>query len=230
LSAPRRYRTIADLPTVIPVFPLIGALLLPRTRLPLNIFEPRYLAMIDHAMDTYRLIGMVQPKDPNADMMVGAPQLSDVGCVGRIVDYSELDNGHYQITLLGLARFLVSGERDAGTPFRQVAADYHPYTDDISTAADPPIARDRLMQALKPYLKDRAMQTDWKSIEEAPSEALVNALAILCPFEPKEKQALLEAPTLRERAEALIALLEIANAVSSPPRGGGSPRGGQPLH
>jgi len=221
------YRGPGDLPEVIPVFPLPGALLLPRSRLPLNIFEPRYLAMVDNAMDTYRMIGMVQPKDPDADLSK-SPALSDVGCAGRIVDYSETDDGRYQITLLGIARFQIAGERDAGSPFRQVAADYSPYKDDISTAPDPPIARERLMIALKPYLKDRAMQTDWKSIEEAPSEALVNALAILCPFDPKEKQALLEAPTLKERADALIALLEIANAGASPPRGGG--RGGQPLH
>jgi Lon protease-like protein len=223
MSAPHRYRTIADLPSVIPVFPLPGALLLPRSRLPLNIFEPRYLQMVDHAMDGYRLIGMVQPKDANADLMA-APALADVGCAGRIVDYSEMDNGHYQITLLGIARFQIAGERDAAAAFREVAADYHPYADDLSTAPDPPIARDRLMHALKPYLKDRAMQTDWKSIEEAPSEALVNALSILCPFDPKEKQALLEAPTLKERADALITLLEFANA------GSGGARGGQPLH
>jgi len=228
MSAPRRYRNISDLPAVIPVFPLPGALLLPRSRLPLNIFEPRYLAMVDAAMDSYRMIGMVQPKDANADL-AKAPALADVGCAGRIVDYSETDDGRYQITLLGIARFQLAGERDTGTPYRQVAADYSPYTDDLSTASDPPIARERLMVALKPYLKERAMQTDWKSIEEAPSEALVNALSILCPFDPKEKQALLEAPTLKERAEALIVLLEFANAAPGP-RGGGSPRGGQPLH
>jgi len=229
MSSPRRYRNISDLAPVIPVFPLPSALLLPRSRLPLNIFEPRYLAMIDAAMDSYRLIGMVQPKDVSANL-AGAPALADVGCVGRIVDYSETDDGRYQITLLGIARFQVAGERDAGTPYRQVAADYSPYTDDLSTALDPPIARDRLLVALKPYLKDRAMQTDWKSIEEAPSEALVNALAILCPFDPKEKQALLEAPTLKERADALIVLLEFANLTPGPRGGSGSPRGGQPLH
>src|ERR1051326_5737782 len=198
MPAPRRYRNISDLPAVIPVFPLTGVILLPRTKLPLNIFEPRYLAMVDAAMDHYRLIGMIQPR--------GA------GCVGRFTDYSETDDGRYLIPLTGVARFRVSGERDSRTPYREVAADYSLFAADLLSTEDPPIARDRLIAALKPYLSDRAMQTDWKSIEEAPSETLVDALCMLCPFEPSEKQALLEAPDLGRRADALIALLEMANA------------------
>jgi Lon protease-like protein len=223
MTAPRRYRNISDLPAVIPVFPLSGALLLPRTRLPLNVFEPRYLAMVDAAMDEYRLIGMIQPRSSGEDKAkpTSPPPLCNVGCVGRITEYSETDDGRYLITLTGIARFHVSGERDSAKPFRQVAADYAAFAADLLSTEDPPIARDRLLRALKPYLSDRAMKTDWKSIEEAPAETLVNALCVLCPFEPSEKQALLEAPGLKERADALITLLEIANASAMP--SGGTP-------
>jgi len=220
MPAPRRYRNISDLPAIIPVFPLTGVILLPRTKLPLNVFEPRYLAMVDAAMDHYRLIGMIQPRGAGSDKAKNPP-LSSVGCVGRITDYSETDDGRYLITLTGIARFQVSGERDSRTPYREVAADYALFAADLLSTEDPPIARDRLIAALKPYLSDRAMQTDWKSIEEAPSETLVDALCMLCPFEASEKQALLEAPDLVRRADALIALLEMANASAIP--SGGTP-------
>jgi uncharacterized protein len=220
MPAPRRYRSLADLPPVLPVFPLSGVLLLPRTRLPLNIFEPRYLHMVDAAMDHFRLIGIIQPR--RAEAKPGdKPALCDVGCVGRISDYSETEDGHYLITLSGLARFHVASECEVTTPYRQVTADYTPFAGDLLSTEDPPIARHRLLAALKPYLSDRAMQTDWKAIEEAPSETLVNALCMLCPFDPGEKQALLEAPGLKERADTLITLIEIANA-SAPP-GGSAP-------
>jgi Lon protease-like protein len=141
--------------------------------------------------------------------------------VGRITEYSETDDGRYIIALTGIARFRVSGERETRNAFRQVAADYTLFAGDLLSTEDPPIPRDRLLSALKPYLSDRAMKTDWKSIEEAPAETLVNALCMLCPFEPGEKQALLEAPGLKERVDALITLLEIANASVMP--SGGSP-------
>ena len=211
MPGPRRFRTIADLPAVIPVFPLTGVLLLPRTRLPLNIFEPRYLAMVDSAMDGYRLVGMIQPRNAGDDM-AKEPPLAGIGCVGRIIEYAETDDGHYHITLIGLARFKTAGERAGNEPFRQVAADYAAFAGDMIEASDPPVARDRLLGALKPYLTERQMKTDWQSIEEAPSEALINALCMICPFEPVEKQTLLEAKTVKDRAETLIALLEIANA------------------
>src|SRR5579864_7780637 len=218
MPAPRRYRNISDLPAVIPVFPLTGALLLPRSRMPLNIFEPRYLAMVDAAMDRYRMIGIIQPKHAGEDM-AKKPALAEVGCAGRITEYSETDDGRYLITLTGIARFHVSGELDAQSAFRQIAADYAFFAADLLSTEDPPIPRGRLLAALKPYLTERAMQTDWKSIEDAPAENLVNALAMLCPFEAGEKQALLEAPGLKERADVLITLLEIANA-SAMPSGG----------
>jgi Lon protease-like protein len=220
MSAPRRYRNISDLPAVIPVFPLTGVILLPRTKLPLNIFEPRYLALVDDAMDNYRLIGMIQPRNAGTEATKNLP-LTDVGCVGRITEYKETDDGRYLITLTGIARFQVSGERESKNTFRQVAADYAFFAGDLLSTEDPPIPRARLLSALKPYLSDRAMQTDWKSIEEAPAETLVDALCMLCPFEPSEKQALLEAPGLKERVDALITLLEIANASAMP--SGGSP-------
>jgi Lon protease-like protein len=219
----RRYLKTIDLPAVIPVFPLIGVLLLPRTRLPLNIFEPRYLALVDAAMDGHRLIGMIQPRNAGDDM-AKKPALSDTGCVGRIVEYSETEDGRYLITLAGIVRFRVVGEREVDTPFRQVAADYEMYADDMTESADAPIPRDRLLAALKPYLKEREMKTDWSSIEEAPAETLINALSMICPFEPRDKQALLEARDLKDRAEALITLIEIANATS--PASGGR----QPMH
>jgi Lon protease-like protein len=225
-----RYRNTGDLPAIIPVFPLTGALLLPRARLPLNIFEPRYLAMVDAAIGSHRIIGMIQPKIPGAEeKATGKPALSDVGCAGRIVEYSETDDGRYLITLLGVARFRVAGERDAETPFRQVAADYSNFARDFGiepeAVAEDAVPRDKLVRTLKPYLTGRAMQTDWKSIEDAPAETLINALAMICPFDAREKQALLEAPGVKERAEALIALLEMSNAGLKTARG---PK--QPLH
>lgn len=209
--APPRYRTLADLPSVIPVFPLTGALLLPHTRLPLNIFEPRYLAMVDAAMMSSRLIGMIQPKIAGEDMATN-PALCGVGCAGRIVEYSETDDGRYLITLAGLSRFRVAGERESGKPFREVAADYSPFSGDLHQEPEPQLARERLLDALKPYLMERGLNTDWETLDQAPVEMLVNALAMICPFDPEEKQALLEAATAKERAEALLALIEIANA------------------
>jgi Lon protease-like protein len=230
MYAPRRYRKTGDLPAVIPVFPLTGALLLPRSRLPLNIFEPRYLAMVDAAIGAYRMIGMIQPKVPQAEENPATkPALSDVGCAGRIIEYSETDDGRYLITLLGIARFRVAGERDSETAFRQVAADYSEFVRDLDHESEPlaedAVPRDKLVKALKPYLTDHAMQTDWKSIEEAPAETLINALAMICPFDARAKQALLEARGVKERADALIALLEMSNAGGSIARG---PK--QPLH
>ena len=229
MHAPRRYRNTGDLPAVIPVFPLTGALLLPRARLPLNIFEPRYLAMVDSAIGAYRIIGMIQPKVAGEEEdSTKRPPLSSVGCAGRIVEYSETDDGRYLITLLGIARFRVAGERDSQAAFRQAAADYSEFAGDLKLEpeeiAESAVPRDKLVRALKPYLTEHAMQTDWKSIQEAPAETLINALSMLCPFDAREKQALLEARDVKERADVLIALLEMANA------GALTSRGKQPLN
>jgi uncharacterized protein len=210
---PRRYRTISDLPAVIPVFPLTGVLLLPHARLPLNVFEPRYLAMVDAALSGYRVIGMIQPRKPGEDM-APRPALADVGCAGRIVEYGETDDGRYVITLAGLARFRVAGERDGGQPYREIAADYAAFADDLRQDAEPELAREPLLGALKPYLVGRGLATDWETLEQAPVKMLVNALTMICPFDPEEKQALLEATTVKDRADALLALIEIANASS----------------
>ncbi len=215
----QRYPTLANLPAVIPVFPLAGALLLPRGHLPLNIFEPRYLAMTEAVMAGSRIIGMIQPRDANDKS--ARPALADVGCVGRITSYAETEDGRYLITLTGIARFRIAEERDMPTPFRQVTADYAPFASDLfPPEQEPVIAREKLTAALRPYLEGRKMQTDWRSIEEAPAELLVNALTVLCPFAPNEKQALLEASGVAERAEMLIALIEMANAAAQQPAGG----------
>ena len=207
----RHYSRPEDLPAVIPVFPLPGVILLPRAQLPLNIFEPRYLAMTDYAMSGRRIIGMIQPRMGGEDSR--HPALADAGCAGRITSYSETADGRYEITLTGIVRFRVAREIDAVTPFRQVEADYRTYDIDFAPPdASVDIARGRLLSALKPYLDERRMETDWPSLKDAPVEALVSALSMICPFEPNEKQALLEAQGTPERAEALIALLEIANA------------------
>ncbi len=205
------YLNIGELPKTIAVFPLTGALLLPQTRLPLNIFEPRYLAMVDAAMAGSRLIGMIQPRIAGDDM-AERPALSNVGCVGRIVEYAETEDGRYVITLLGVARFLVGQELEGDTPFREIIADYAPFVADLASEQPTNIERERLIEVLKPYLADRDMETDWHAIDEAPVDALINALSMMCPFDSAEKQALLEAPGVDERAETLIALLKIANA------------------
>jgi len=213
------YLNIGELPKTIAVFPLTGVVLLPQTRLPLNIFEPRYLAMVDAAMAGSRLIGMIQPKIPGEDMAV-RPALCKVGCVGRIIEYAETDDGHYLITLLGIARFDVGEELENGTPYREVVPDYAPYAVDLGSDHSIGIGRKRLIEVLKPYLADRDMETDWHAIDEAPVDALINALSMMCPFDPAEKQALLEAPGVDQRAETLIALLEMANAAPIGPESG----------
>jgi Lon protease-like protein len=165
---------------------------------------------------------MIQPKMPGDDM-APSPALSDMGCVGRLVEFGETEDGRYLITLLGVMRFRVAGEREASTPFRQIAADYRPFVGDFRQETEPEIARKRLTAALKPYLDQRDMKTDWRAVMEAPAETLINTLAMLCPFAPAEKQALLEATDLGHRADILIALLEMANASSPAP-------GGKPVH
>jgi Lon protease-like protein len=211
-----RYRRIDDLPETIPVFPLTGVLLLPRGQLPLNVFEPRYLAMVDAVMSGARIIGVIQPSESEEKAL--KPALSPVGCAGRVTSYREADDGRYLITLSGLCRFRVVGEREAGTPFRQVRADYAPFAADLATTEeDGDFPRERLIAALKTYLARRDLKADWQSVVSAPAEQLVNALSMLCPFEPAEKQALLEAQDWGERVAILTALLEMAGAMTAGP-------------
>jgi Lon protease-like protein len=202
------YVKAADLPQVIPVFPLPGAILLPRGQLPLNIFEPRYLNMIDDAMAGDRIIGMVQPGGGAAR----APALSSIGCAGRLTGFAETSDGRYLVTLTGLCRFKLAGELPVQTPYRQIRADFSAFEADLTTV-DPEAAarhdRGPLLEALKRWLERREMDVDWDAARQAPPEALVNSLSMALPFEPAEKQALLEAPTVIDRLQALTAILSI---------------------
>jgi Lon protease-like protein len=210
MSGNRPYPRIEDLPTTLTVFPLTGAVLLPRGQLPLNIFEPRYLAMVDAALAGNRMIGMVQPAE-NENLTL-KPALCAVGCTGRLTGFRETEDGRYLITLTGICRFRMVDELKVSTPFRQITADYRSFGEDLNPPVDTAEAfpRSRLVSALKTYLVHRDMQADWESMANAPAEALVNALAMLCPFEPAEKQALLEAADWTERVKTLIALLEMS--------------------
>jgi hypothetical protein len=199
-----------DLPDVIPVFPLAGALLLPRGQLPLNIFEPRYLAMIDDALRSgLRLIGMVQP-DPGHPGTEDRPGLYKTGCVGRLTQIAESGDGRYLIQLTGIARFRIAQELDVATPYRQCRVSFEPFTDDfLARKGEDDVDRGRLLKALKDFLEANNLKADWHGIENAPNEALVNALAMMSPYGAAEKQALLEAPDLKTRAEILVAVTEI---------------------
>jgi hypothetical protein len=210
-----RYHGIDDLPGTIPVFPLTGVLLLPRGQLPLNVFEPRYLAMVDATLSGGRIIGMIQPSEPEEKTL--KPALSQVGCAGRLTSYREAEDGRYLITLTGICRFKVAEELAVDTPFRQVRADFASFAADLATSEDSDFPRDRLIGALKAYLTRRDLKADWQSVMSAPAETLINALSMLCPFEPAEKQALLEARDWGERVAILVALLEMASAAASGP-------------
>jgi Lon protease-like protein len=190
-------------------------LLLPRGQLPLNVFEPRYLAMVDAALSGNRMIGMIQPAE--REEITLKPPLSAVGCAGRIVAYRETDDGRYLVTLSGICRFAVAEELAVTTGFRQVRPDFAPYAGDMAEAEEADFPRERLLGALKAYLSQRDLKADWQSVMSAPGEALVNALSMLCPFEPAEKQALLEAQNWEQRVAVLTALLEMAGAASTGP-------------
>ena len=204
---PRHYHSYSDLPGSLPLFQLTGAVLLPRGALPLNIFEPRYLEMVDYALTGDRLIGMIQPTEHEDTTL--KPKLSQVGCVGKITSFQETDDNRYLITLSGICRFRLTGEMEAATPWRAGFCDFAPFAGDLAQAGDEDFPRDRLLAALKTYLSSRDMKADWKSVMTAPGEALVNALAMMCPFDPAEKQALLEAQSFQDRASTLMALLEM---------------------
>jgi len=197
-----------DLPEIIPVFPLPGALLLPRSRLPLHLFEPRYLAMLDDTLKTPgRLIGMVQPnKVPGRD---GGTGLHTIGCVGRVTQFSETEDGRYMITLSGLSRFRVVEEVEGFTPYRRAKVSWTGFERDMGPAdSDPGFDRERFMNLLSRYFQARELQTDWESLREAEDELLINSLSMLLGFEPEDKQALLEAPSLSTRRETLVTLIE----------------------
>ena len=204
------YHGPGDLPDVIPVFPLAGALLLPRGQMPLNIFEPRYLAMIDDALRSgQRLIGMIQP-DPAHPGTEDKPNLYKVGCVGRITQIAESGDGRYLLQLTGIARFRIEDELKASTPYRQCRVRVMDFAGDfVARKGEDEVDRESLLRALSEFLKANNLKADWDGIENAPNEALVNALAMMSPYGAAEKQALLEAPDLKTRAEILIAVTEI---------------------
>jgi hypothetical protein len=204
------YRGPADLPAAIPVFPLPGALLLPRGQMPLNIFEPRYLEMIDDSLRSgHRLIGMIQP-DTAHPGPEDRPNLYKIGCAGRITQFAETGDGRYLIQLTGVCRFRVDHELSVMTAYRQCRAAYEPFADDfIARKGEDDVDRKALLVALEDFLQANNLKADWEGIEKAPNEALVNALAMMSPYGPAEKQALLEAPDLKTRAEILIAVTEI---------------------
>lgn len=207
------YRSADDLPGTVPIFPICGALLLPGGQLPLNIFEPRYLQMFDDALATDRIVGIIQPEfDRSGHARKDAvPALSAVGCLGRICSFSETGDGRYIVSLTGICRFRVASEIACGRPYR--AARTTPFLADLSPEeASRQIDRVALIRSFKAYLDANELEADWSSIERASNTTLVNCLAMMSPFGPAEKQALLEAPDLRSRAETLIAITEIALA------------------
>lgn len=194
----------ADLPETISVFPLPGAILLPRSRLPLHIFEPRYLAMVEDCLKSdHRMIGMIQPRAGT-----GKTGLSAVGCAGRISSFSETDDGRYMITLAGISRFRVESEVVGFVPYRRCKVEWADFAGDLRAEdGQADFARDDFMDKLARYFKQRNLGVDWSSLKEAEDELLVNALSILCPFAPEEKQALLEAPSLSDRCRVLETLI-----------------------
>lgn len=208
-----RYRTVADMPRELGMFPLRGAILLPRASLTLNVFEPRYLALLDHALAGDRLIGVVQPAPEAGD--AESPRgrsfpLRSVGCAGRLFSFTESDDGRVVIALAGVARFAIAGDVAGDTPFRICQVDFAPYANDfIAGQGEDEVDRPRLLATLRNYLLASNLNADWDRINGASSERLVNTLSILSPYGAEEKQALLEAPDLKSRAEALVALAEM---------------------
>ncbi|MGE5503623.1 MAG: LON peptidase substrate-binding domain-containing protein [Actinomycetota bacterium] len=213
---------VTDLPGIVPVFPLSGALLLPGGRLPLTVFEPRYLAMTDDALAAGRLMGMIQPCETACGPVAG---LFSTGCLGRITSFAESGDGRYLVTLLGVCRFRLTGEDDGKSGYRRVRVDYRPYGDDLDEGpASAPIERARLLAAVKAMFGGHGIAVNWSALEGADDHMLVTTLAMTCPLSPEEKQALLEAPTLAERCDMMTAMIEMALLAER--NGGGS----APIH
>lgn len=209
MSFLNQYQRPEDLPEKIPVFPLSGALLLPGADLPLNIFEPRYLAMVNDAMSSHRLVGMIQPAFGHEAET--KPPLTRVGCVGRIVNYAETADGRIVVTLTGICRFQLVKEVRTNKPYRLAQVNYHPYAVDlVADAGASSVDRPALLKAFRDFLTANNMKADWNEVDNAPTGILVNTLSLLAPYPPEEKQALLEAPDLKSRAEVLVALTEVA--------------------
>jgi hypothetical protein len=208
-----RYNTAADLPTRIPVFPLRGAILLPRSSLPLNVFEPRYLEMLDDVVSGGRVIGIVQPVETTvgSESPAGkAVELKRIGCTGRVTAFQELDDGRLLITVTGIARFELIGEVQTSRPYRTCTVDHDRFVRDFKAGhGEDDVDREKLLKVLKLYLERRQLRSDWRAITNATTEFLVNSLSVISPYGPEEKQALLEAPTLAERADVLMTLAQM---------------------
>ena len=200
-----------DLPGELPVFPLTGVLLLPQGKLPLNIFEPRYLNMINAALGGDRMIGMVQPKGPNEG---DQPDIYRTGCAGRITSLNESEDGRYLITLTGFIRFNIAEELPLRDGYRVAAPEWTAFRSDLTEETGAGINRERMLRALKGYFAVNKVDANWDAIKDTTTDHLVNALAMMCPFQPSEKQALLEAPTLADRANVMVALLEMSLAAN----------------
>jgi Lon protease-like protein len=194
-----------DLPRIIPIFPLSGALLLPQGKMPLNIFEPRYLRMTQDAMSAERVIGMIQPKNNEEP-----PAVFETGCMGRITSFSETDDGRLLITLAGVCRFNIIEELPLKNGYRRVVADCHRFRNDFTTDHEAEIPRERLLEALRGFLALKHVDANWEAIEKTDDLNLVTSLAMMCPFEASEKQALLEAQAVSDRATIMVTLLEMA--------------------
>lgn len=211
METTERYRKPADLPAAIPVFPLDGALLLPRAQMPLNIFEPRYLDMVEDAMSADRVIGMVQLDEANASSNDAAPpSLQKIGCCGRITSYAEVPDNRLHIVLTGLCRFRIVAELHVATAYRQVTASYDEFAADLVPGhGEEAVDRSGLLEVFKAYLDAHSMDANWDEVSAASNETLVNALSMLSPYPAHEKQALLEAADLKQRADVLVALTEV---------------------
>ncbi len=218
MSAEYGYRKPEDLPGLIPLFPVDGALMLPRAPLPLHVFEPRYLNMVDDALATDRIIGMVQRRPgPSAEN----PPLQEVGCAGRITAFSETNDGRYMITLMGVCRFAIIEEPSQTTPYRRAQVDFARFAPDLSGPDDDvELDRTEFGAVLQAYLDANGLRAEWDAIEGAAPAQLIDSLAMICPFSHAEKQALLEAGTIAERRDALLTLLRMGAAGSAGPQGG----------
>ncbi len=198
------------LPDILPIFPLTGVLLLPRGRLPLNIFEPRYLSMIEDALGQGRVIGMIQPAEAGSESKYENPEVYKIGCVGRMISFAESGDGRFLITLAGVNRFRIASELPLNRGYRRVRAAYDAFVGDRAEESGRIADRERLLAAVRDFFKVKEIKAEWKPITEATDEALVTTLSMVCPFDPREKQALLECNGLRARAELLTVIMELA--------------------
>ena len=208
MSTERLWPTPGDMPTIVPVFPVAEALLLPRGQLPLNVFEPRYMAMVDDALRSNRFIAMIQPLNEPGPPPI-SPVLAPIGCVGRITQFAETRDARYVVTLSGVARFRIVSEQSVLTPYRQCEVDYSEFVRDFDPrSGEEDVDREGVLRALRDFANATKLEIDWEGINSAHNEALINALAMMSPFGAREKQALLEAPDLKTRAQVLIAITD----------------------